>query len=99
MIRYDEGIPFKVPTTFNMRLVLGLQLVINSFALLYSSELLQQLQMEKPGTETSQRRMVSSIKRSANEKFVQNSFETLRLTELFKNLRVKTRFPDTKLQN
>ena len=85
-----------------MRLFLGLQLVINPFALLYSSELLQQLplqQMEKPGTETSQRRMVSSIKRSANEKFVQHSFETLRLTELFKNLRVKTRFPDTKLQN
>jgi len=69
MTRYHEGIPFRVPTTFNMRLVLSLQLVINLFALLYSSEFLQQIplqQMEKPGTETSQRRMVSSIKRSVN---------------------------------
>ena len=87
MTRYQEGIPFRVTTTFKMRLVLGLQLVINLFALLYSSELLKQLPlqlMEKTGTETSQRRMVSLIKRSAKEKFVQHSFETIRLSELLK---------------
>ena len=68
--------------------------------------------MEKRSTETSQRRMVRSIKRPANEKFLQHSFETSTLTELFKKLRAETPnrrvtvflnckircFPDTKLK-